>query len=298
MSQDPKAKGIARLTGEKGSSYEHFHYGAFSLEFLRFGEGPRPLLAFHGFGRRAEDYAIFASYLHKDITLYSFNLFGHGRSIYPDERLEKNTLSKVEFAAMIEAFLDQLGAEKAAVLGYSLGGKLALSLLELLPQRIEGAYLFAPDGLTRFHWYRWASRFPPFRKLFRHFIQHPQGLFRTFQFLATLGLIERRTAHFLQHQARTVGQRKAVYSIWNMHRDLGPDLSSLRHRVRQDPDSIRMIFGKRDPVIRPARAWKLLDRNKDAHKVHVLRKGHILLDFQTLDHLSDTRDFDDPLDIF
>lgn len=298
MSHDPKAKRNSRVTGEKRSSYERFEHGDFALEYLRFGEGPRPLLAFHGFGRRAEDLALFAPYLNGDITLYSFNLFGHGRSVYPPERLERNTISKKEFAGMIEAFLDDIGAEKAVLMGYSLGGKLALSLIEHLPERLDGVYLFAPDGLTRFHWYPWASRIPIVRRIFRHFIHHPKGLFWSFSSLASLGFIHKRTSAFLQHQARTVEQRKAVHAIWNMHRDLGPNLSKVRMMLRVHEIPIRLIFGKRDPVITSRRGWKLLDPKTEADKVYLLPKGHILLDQKTVEFLALSGDFDDPSNIF
>ncbi|MFB6257936.1 MAG: alpha/beta fold hydrolase, partial [Flavobacteriales bacterium] len=148
------------MTGNTTSIYGSFEHGPFSLEYLRFGNGPRPVFAFHGYGRRAEDFAIFSPHLASDITLYSFNLFGHGRTRYPKERMERSTIGKKEWASIFRAFLDELGAEQAAVIGYSLGGRTSLCLLELMPERISGAYLFAPDGLHRFSWYRWVTRIP------------------------------------------------------------------------------------------------------------------------------------------
>lgn len=297
MSGDLKKSRGTHVTGDRPESYERFEHGPFSLEYFRFGSGPRPILAFHGFGRRAEDFALFAPYLRPDTTLYSFNLFGHGRSRYPSDRIDRDTISKREFAELISSFLDRVGAEKASLLAYSLGGKLALSLIERIPERIEGAYLFAPDGLTNFQWYRWASRIPFVRRLFRHFIHHPKGLFKAFHLLASLGLIHRRTARFLQRQAWTVEQRRAVYAIWNMHRDLGPDLKKVRKRMRAFDIDIRMIFGEKDPVIRPQRAWNLLDPKKERGKVHVLRKGHVLLDLDTVKYVFDKENFEDPLKI-
>jgi pimeloyl-ACP methyl ester carboxylesterase len=263
---------------DTGSVYEGFEHGPFHLEYLRFGQGHHPLIAFHGYGRKAEDFAFFVPHLCPDVTLYSFNLFGHGRSRYPEERMERNTISKAEWAEIFQAFLTRIGAEKASLIGYSLGGKAALCLAERIPERLDQVHLFAPDGLHRFSWYRWATRSSLFRALLKRQIQDPKLLFSFFNTAKRIGAIGSRTQRFLLQQVRTRPQRKAVYEIWNMHRDLAPDLKRIALNLREDPFILRSYFGQRDSVIPPKKSKMLPDTDLGAHRSYTLPKGHLLLD--------------------
>lgn len=66
------------------------------------------------------------------------DLRGHGRSGYePPWRVET-------FAADVVETLDELGIEKATVLGHSFGGRLVLELAARVPERLERAVLLDP----------------------------------------------------------------------------------------------------------------------------------------------------------
>lgn len=287
------------MAGYPKPSYECFEHGPFRLEYLRFGKGAFPILAFHGFGRKCEDFAGFAPYLREGYSLYSFNLFGHGKSRYPSERMEQDTITKEEWAELFAQFLASIGADQAYLMGYSMGGRLALCLIEQMPQRFTGAYLFAPDGLQSFSWFRWASRIPFVRRIFKKRIEDPELLFRTFRILHRARLISRRTKDFLLHQVRTEAQRRAVYRIWNMHRDLTPDHRKLRKAMKKRRIPLRLFFGRFDPIIPPSKGRTFLKRMERTNtRMLTLHKGHILLDPKLIHGMKEKGDFDDPLGIF
>jgi pimeloyl-ACP methyl ester carboxylesterase len=287
------------MAGHPTKSYERFEHGPFRLEYLRFGKGAIPILAFHGFGRKCEDFAGFAPYLQNDLSLYSFNLFGHGKSRYPSERIEHDTIDKEEWAGFFAEFLDSIGAEQAYLMGYSMGGRLALCLIEQKPERFIGAYLFAPDGLQRFSWFRWASRIPFLQRIFKNRIEAPALLFRSFHALHRARLISSRTKDFLLHQVRTEEQRRAVYRIWNMHRDLTPKHRKLRRSMKERRTRLRLFFGRFDPIIPPSKGRSFIKRMKgNDTSMLTLQKGHILLDPKMIHASKKGGEFDEPLEMF
>ena len=73
-----------------------FRYKDFVLEYIVFGNGPEKMLALHGFGRNANDFLVFEDALKDKYTVFSFAIFHHGKSEYPDNRIHSNTLQKQE----------------------------------------------------------------------------------------------------------------------------------------------------------------------------------------------------------
>lgn len=69
------------------------------------------------------------------------DLPGFGRSINPD-----HALSIPEFADSAAAFLDEVGVERATIIGNSLGCAILASFAHRHPDRIERAVLVSPAG--------------------------------------------------------------------------------------------------------------------------------------------------------
>ncbi|TLS39006.1 2-succinyl-6-hydroxy-2,4-cyclohexadiene-1-carboxylate synthase [Pseudalkalibacillus caeni] len=97
------------------------------------GDGPA-LLLLHGFTGSSENWTPFLESWTKDFKVIMPDLIGHGKSeapIYPD-RYEMD-----QAVEDIMALLDRLQIDKTHVLGYSMGGRLALTLATSFPERIN-----------------------------------------------------------------------------------------------------------------------------------------------------------------
>lgn len=92
-----------------------------------------PLLLLHGFSGAATTWDAVAEELADDFQLVAIDLLGHGASDVPPE-LPSYRMESV--AADICDLLRQLGLEKPNLLGYSMGGRLALFLALRYPTRI------------------------------------------------------------------------------------------------------------------------------------------------------------------
>lgn len=101
------------------------------------GAGP-PLVLLHGFTGSGETWASLAARLGSQVTTVAVDLPGHGRSSAPDD---PGRYALDRFAADLCRLLDVLRIERAAVLGYSLGGRAALRFSLAHPARLAGLVL-------------------------------------------------------------------------------------------------------------------------------------------------------------
>lgn len=107
------------------------------LHVVRSGSGA-PLLLLHGFTGSVETWAPLRAELSDRFTILAVDLPGHGSSGAPTDSA-RYALSR--FADDLVLLLDTLGIERAAVLGYSMGGRAALQLTLRYPARVAALVL-------------------------------------------------------------------------------------------------------------------------------------------------------------
>lgn len=116
------------------------------LYFESVGDGPL-VLVLHGFGARwrSDQWRHLLEALVTDYRVVGVDVRGHGRSSKPHDT-QAYGLTLVSDVARI---LDHLGSAEAAVVGYSMGGIIALKAAERLPDRVRGVVLIGQGWLTR-----------------------------------------------------------------------------------------------------------------------------------------------------
>ncbi|BAS28265.1 2-succinyl-6-hydroxy-2,4-cyclohexadiene-1-carboxylate synthase [Limnochorda pilosa] len=102
----------------------------------------RPLLLLHGFTGRATVWRPLLPELAAGREVIAPDLLGHGASRVVDPRAPAAERHRIERqAADLLAVLDRLGVDRADVLGYSMGGRLALYLAVAHPERVSALVL-------------------------------------------------------------------------------------------------------------------------------------------------------------
>lgn len=110
------------------------------LQWLRTGQGA-PLVLIHGFGADLGSWRPLLAHLPATLPVLALDLPSHGKS--PES-------GAVDLAGVAAEVLDRLtreGVETAHVLGHSLGGGVALALLQQAAVRVRSLTLLAPLGL-------------------------------------------------------------------------------------------------------------------------------------------------------
>ncbi len=249
----------------------------YTLPYRVYGHGSKSLIAFHGFGRSGEDFREFGEDLCDSFTLYAFDLPYHGKAeVHSKSALPALTMSQLE--TLILAFCKEKNINRFSLMGYSLGGKVALACAQVLPDRVDHLWLLAPDGLKINPFYWMGTRSWVGSLLFKSIIRHPALLLITGNILEKTGLLNPKINHFVRHHMDTVPKRSRVFQVWMLFRKCWPDLKIIGQNINTKNIRLQMFFGLYDSVIPPRMAQKLVHYLKDKEVLNVIRHGHKLME--------------------
>lgn len=257
------------------SMISYFTHGV-TLAYRTYGSGPLPVIALHGFGRTGADFSVLEPALAAACTIHAFDLHFHGSSPSYPERADQ-PFTPAELAVYFSAFVDGLKADKAIFLGYSLGGRMVLSLLETMPQRVLCAFLVAPDGLINRPWYRGLAASPTGRRLYKRFVERPARIHGIIHGLHATRLMNERMHRFLIGQTDSRAKRMLLRDVWLSYRLIEPDLEQVASQARKFSVPIHLIFGTNDRVIKPAFGNNLRKFAPELISHQELPFGHVLL---------------------
>lgn len=118
---------------------------ALELAFDAFGDAGDPLVILHGLLGSARNWSTLARQLGATHRVFALDLRNHGRSPWAE------SMSFDEMAGDVAAFIARHAAGRAAVIGHSLGGKVAMWLALTRPERVDRliAADIAPVGYAR-----------------------------------------------------------------------------------------------------------------------------------------------------
>lgn len=227
------------------------------LAYARRGKGT-PLVLLHGFPLDHHLWDDLSALLEDTFDLIIPDLRGFGESTTVD-----TPYSMDDYASDIAGLLDQLGIQKAAVAGHSMGGYVALAFARLYPERVSGLALISSQVLAD----------PPDRK---------EGRYKSAADVAEKGIggvVEAMASKFtsdarLQAITRTmmekqqpdayIGGLKAMAE----RMDSTPLLSTFKFPVV-------IVHGEADALIPVARAREVKAAVPDSHYAELKDSGHV-----------------------
>lgn len=256
------------------SAVHLFDHQGFRLAYRVYGHGAQAAIAFHGFGGSGRNFETLEPALRDRFTTYAVDIFFHGASRFPEDRTADRPITPEEFTGMMHTFMDARAIDRAVMMGFSLGGRLALTCVERLPERCAGLWLFAPDGLVRFPWYRAASKWAWGRHIYRRFVHAPGRVHWLFDRARAFGLISDRRHRFLKGHTSDAGRRQLVYDVWLSLRLLEPDLARVGANLRAKGITAEVFLGRHDKIILPAWGRNLQRTAPEQVHLHLLETGH------------------------
>ena len=252
-------------------SYKGFHW-----EYELFGNGDEMLLAFHGFGKQGSDFRILEQTLGKKYKIVAFNLPYHGKSRIDESALQK-VISKVQMKELFRLFLQQHHIEKFSLMGYSLGGKIVLQLIEFFSDKINTVFLFAPDGIRSNMTSGFVTRNALGKKLYAQVMNNPARLFSIVKMLRGMKLIHEKMSEFVHSSLSTQEKRQQVWNVWMCFRDIRPDIPFIQRLINNHHIKMHLFFGKYDRIIPPSIGENFLKKLSDKNCLHIVEMGHNLI---------------------
>tara|TARA_Y100000782_G_scaffold115476_1_gene158935 strand:- start:1660 stop:2472 length:813 start_codon:yes stop_codon:yes gene_type:complete len=256
-------------------------YNDFQLEYRLIGNGKKLLLAFHGFGQDTKVFDCFQKTFEATHTIVAINLFHHGNSKYPETRIQNNTLTKPEFKAIINNLISELNIEQFDVMGYSLGGKIALCIAEAFPEKTTNVILIAPDGIKINPWYHFVSKTWIGQKLYTFVLRNPKPFLNIVDFANRLHIIDNKLKRFVFLNMDDKTNRLLVYKVWMTYRYINPNIAEFIKKTREQQMNVWQFFGEYDKIIPPSIGQKFSELLNQENHFFTLKIGHNMLSEQT-----------------
>ena len=246
--------------------------------YISFGTGEKVLICFHGYEQTSAIFYQLNEAWQKRYTIYAFDLLFHGESIFPKERQPTESLQKQEIQAYFKDFLDKKNIDYFELMGYSFGARICLYLTHLFKHRVEGMYLYAPDGFRKLPLQNFAEQNRLGNRLFLSFVRKPSWFHASIRFLRHSKFIRQRLHDFVLRKTASLQQREQLYSSWLAYKHMHLHKQEINGLLRNVPN-VFLIFGKYDAVI-PVENIKPYDTSKCT--VLQLDKGHDLFNEEAL----------------
>lgn len=257
----------------------HLHYRNSTIGYLRFGSGPKTAACFHGYGEDAASFSFLAKYAGNQYTFYSIDLPFHGKT----EWKEGFTFAPADLVLILEEILNldpqQPGTrnQKLSLIGFSLGGRIALSLYQVMPERIEKLVMLAPDGLKMNFWYRLSTQTWLGNKFFAFTLKHPGWFFGFLKILNKLKLVNASIFKFVNYYIGDKEVRRLLYARWTTLRKLKPRLKKIKSLINNNNTSVRLVYGMHDRIILSSVGEKFRKGIEDHCTLTIIHSGHQVL---------------------
>ena len=253
---------------------EHFiSYKSSQIQYFIFGSGPKLFYCFHGYGENADSFSFLENIAGSDYTFIALNLPFHGNTLWNDGLnfalqdlvdILKETIAGKDFQAI-------------GLLGYSMGGRVCLQLLELMPEKISNVILIAPDGLCKNYWYFFSTQTFIGNKLFNYAMKHTGWLFASMKMFNKLGLLNTSIYKIAHYYLDEESERQLLYNRWTIMRKFKPAIPLIKEIIRANKIQVKLLFGKYDKII-PADNGKVLQQGIEEYvMLNIAEAGHQLL---------------------
>jgi pimeloyl-ACP methyl ester carboxylesterase len=222
------------------------------IHYETYGRG-RPVLFLHGWLGSWSLWRQTIEALGQDFKTYSIDFWGFGESRGIGGKSDLAAFQVDSFVAMVNQFMDKLGIPKAAVVGHSMGGTVALGTAIRYPERVVKAccigspingnslnLLLKLSGIPAFAFVIWRS--PPLLRLFLRGYSY---------FMAKDG---RKMAQMISRDVSQITMESFFQSIGTLRET---DLTNQLNRVTVPTLG---IYGKKDIIVSP-------------NQRHLLQKG-------------------------
>ena len=246
------------------------------IHYTILGKGGVPVIAFHGYGEDGNNFSLLEGYLPADKILISITLPLHGQTTWkePDYCRPQDIIDIIELILKTE----KLPLERFSLMGYSLGGRICLKLLEVYPQRINHTLLLAPDGIKMFLLQYMATQNVFSKALFSYTIRHPQWFLGLIKCIRFCKLVPANIANFVYQLMDDKEERNRLYNRWMMFKYMHPHIQQVKNSINQYQKKVDIIIGEYDSLIKPATIESFPKGiNPEFITIHRFPTGHILI---------------------
>jgi len=252
--------------------------GLGKVHFHEYGEGTKPMLAFHGYGMTGKQFHVLAKSVLPNYRIYGFDHFFHDGSELQGwtEKQIIGGMGKDRVRDYLEEWFKIYGRQRISLMGYSIGANIVLLLVEEYADLIDEIILMAPDGITTFKGFNFLTNKTVGKKLFKSATKSKWLVPALLKSMLKFGMIDEALYKIAHSETDTEKKRHDVYYTLNLIRHLKPDAKKIAGLINQYHIKCRLIFGKFDNLFPKSGAKHFIEllENADVHEVDL---GHWLV---------------------
>ncbi len=236
------------------------------------GKG-QAIVCLHGFDRSGLDFMSFPEEFYEHYQLIAIDYFAHGKS---DNY--KSKVSKKRYAQFINEILSYYGQQNCHLIAFSMGGRLALSMIETELINIKTLTFLAIDGVEVNYWQRksgsWWGVF-----IYRQIVlKRPKTFFKIINWLYKKRWLAKAQKKFVDYQLKNEEGRKLVYKIARNSSGLYPDLKKVKQVLRKNEPPCELIWGEHDKIVPFALSKKFQKEIYPKAELITFDCGHLVID--------------------
>ena len=252
-------------------------YNNSSIDYQCFGEGT-PVVCLHGFGLDSNYFSHLPDFIPNhcfiafDLPFHGSTNWNEGIFCYP-EQLRDIILSCPE-----------IGQKPFILLGYSIGGRLALSILPYFAERITRLVLLAPDGFYVHPAYWFATHTKFGNNLLKRVTSNPKRFLELLNFTQSKSLLPKSSLKFTKSVLENNNLRQTLYNAWTGFSRFKPDIEKLIQLINEKRLLVFLVYGKYDSTIKMA-PGRVFHQKISTSKWIELETGHQLLHVKNASYL-------------
>jgi len=252
------------------------------IQYHHFGNGKELLIAFHGYGDKGgQIFLKLEAALEKKYQIISIDFPFHGNTIWKETYFSKNDIIQI-----VELLLKKYKQEKFALMGYSMGGRICMGILEHFYNRISRLFLLASDGL------------PEGKIIHAHMMPRSirfivSRLLRKSNWLTPLAqkLYQWKWINSVAHRFVTINMKDEVFknrlfNTWISLYEFQIYKKSIQKIIVENSIQLDLFFGKRDKVI-PVNVGHRFLKSWEFGQLYILPTGHRIIGDDLSEKLTD-----------
>lgn len=254
----------------------YYSLGDSRIHFSYWGRGRTLLICLHGYGESAESFAFLAEAIGGEYTVVAIDMPFHGKT----EWRGGPSFQPGDLLPVIDHIVAGMPWVRGGwrLMGYSMGGRVALQLVEMIPEKIAGVVLIAPDGLVVNPWYWLATQTRWGNGLFRWTMRWPGWFFFFLRACHFFGMVNPSVYKFTKHYIGDRLVREELYKRWTVMRGFRPSLRAVRECIVSFRIPVKLVYGRYDRIIRWERGEQFRRGGLEPYcELILLEAGHQLL---------------------
>lgn len=237
------------------------------------GRGEKVLICFHGYLQNKHLFDQVVVSIPADWQVISVDLPFFGDSRWVAEK----PISPDFFSQLMQTIGRFCQGKEWHLMGFSMGGKMAMAMQLYATPKAKSIILIAPDGIRSNPWHRLIASRIAGNTLLRIISAYPQPFLQFTAFLHQKQIIDKLSYRVFRANFGTPTARDRFRTFLKVYGGIRFHLDDLKTQQTNHPAGWYLIWGRRDRVISPA-AGRIFSKKIPQAQILIPEGGHMIIE--------------------